>query len=850
MKAHTSQFKEKIKEFGREIDSKITYTINNEEIELGNEDLNSVLLHYEGGILKSVMKQLDIDSNVEIPLETILTYEFGVKVGNEYEYINYGNFIVYKVEKQEDTNSYKITCYDKMLYSMKNYTDMNLIYPMTIRNYIIEVCDYLGLTFANINDNFANYNREIPYDLYLDSQGNSLGYTFRDVLDELAQVTASTICINDDDELEIRYITNTNDTIDEEYLKDVNVNFGEKYGPVNSIVLSRSAESDNVYLKDDTSIENDGLCEIKIVDNQIMNRNDRSDYLAGIFLKLGGLEYYLNDFSSTGICYYDICDRYNISIGENAYSCVMFNDEINITQGLEENIFTEIPDQGETDYTKADKTDRKINQTYFIVDKQNQQIESMISTVDEQNTKIAHITQSVDEINSKISDAIDLTVSGETNSATIDIDNINASEPIQIVVKPIISSITNLYPATNLYPNSTLYPQSRTLRFYNRTTSENIDYMLPDDLLYYDSENYDEFTLDYGDGTPLTQICRVTKKCKYKADGTIELLPTPQTINYTYPSINLTNGDYTISLLGATQGYFFVRLMAQNIYTTQFYTKAETNSIINQTELGIMLEVNEKVDENEIIASINTAIENEQGIINITGNQITIDSDNFSLDAEGNINAKSGVFSGSININADDGVGDSSVDSKVEIYNSNTLSKTNIYPDGIVMEGDPNSQYPSKTTITRYDVTCRKPDDTVYSYMAYDVIRLIDTFSLIMPIHQTKITAEYVHSPEITQTSSIKVKKNIEKLKSGLDIIKNIDIYKYHLVNQKDNEKKHIGFVIGEDYNYSKEITSKDNENVDLYSFISVCCQAIKEQQKIIEELQQRIEKLERESDK
>ena len=470
--------------------------------------------------------------------------------------------------------------------------------------------------------------------------------------------------------------------------------------------------------------------------------------------------------------------------------------------------------------------------------------------ITDQNSKIAHITQSVDEINSKISDAIDLTVSGETNSATIDIDNINASEPIQIVIKPIISSITNLYPATNLYPNSTLYPQSRTLRFYNRTTSENIDYILPDDLLYYNSENYDEFTLDYGDGTPLTQICRVTKKCKYKADGTIELLPTPQTIDYTYPSINLTNGDYTISLLGATQGYFFVRLMAQNICTTQFYTKAETNSIINQTELGIMLEVNEKVGENEIIASINTAVENEQGIINITGNQITIDSDNFTLDAEGNINARSGVFSGSININADDGVDDSSIDSKVEIYNSNTLSKTNIYPDGIVMEGDPNSQYQSKMTITRNGITCRKPDDTVYSYMMYGEIRLVDTLSSIMTINQTRITAEYVHSPEITQTSSIKVKKNIEKLKSGLDIIKNIDIYKYHLVNQKEDEKKHIGFVIGDNYNYSKEITSNDNQSVDLYSFISLCCQAIKEQQEEIEELKRRIEKLERESDK
>ena len=113
----------------------------------------------------------------------------------------------------------------------------------------------------------------------------------------------------DDDELEIRYINDTEDTINEEYLKDVNVNFGEKYGPVNSIVLSRAGEADNVYLRDEESVTENGLCEIKIKENQIMNFNDRSDYLPDILEALDGLEYYLNDFSSTGITYFDLWDK-------------------------------------------------------------------------------------------------------------------------------------------------------------------------------------------------------------------------------------------------------------------------------------------------------------------------------------------------------------------------------------------------------------------------------------------------------------------------------------------------------------------------------------------------------------
>ena len=192
MKTHTNSFKENIKKNGKQLDSVITYTIDNEETELGANELNSVTPHYEGGILKSVMRGLTIDSNVEIPKGTIINYQFGLLVGNAFEYINFGNYIVDTVEKQEDTNSYLIECCDKMLYSMVDYDATGITYPITVRNYINAICTKIGLTFKNSNDTFANYDKEIPSELYA-----NIGYTYRNVLDELAQVTASTICINE-----------------------------------------------------------------------------------------------------------------------------------------------------------------------------------------------------------------------------------------------------------------------------------------------------------------------------------------------------------------------------------------------------------------------------------------------------------------------------------------------------------------------------------------------------------------------------------------------------------------------------------------------------------------------------
>ncbi len=98
----------------------------------------------------------------------------------------------------------------------------------------------------------------------------------------------------------------------------------------------------------------------------------------------------------------------------------------------------------------------------------------------------------------------------------------------------------------------------------------------------------------------------------------------------------------------------------------------------------------------------------------------------------------------------------------------------------------------------------------------------------------------------LTQTSQEKNKKNFEKLQdNALNILKTIDIYKYNLKNEKDTDKKHIGFVIGDNFNYSKEITSLDNQGVDNYSFTSLCCKAIQELSTKVEELENKIKEME-----
>ena len=668
MKAHSSGFKNQLKELGRELRGIITY--GNVTLE---DEINSISLHYNADILKSVMKQLDLELSVDIPLETVINCQVGIIVNEQYEMINYGNYVVYNSEKQEDTGTYKITCYDKLLYSMKQNEDLGVNYPITIKNYLTALGNKIGLNIAT--GTFYNQDLTIPSELYV-----GLEYTYRDILDEIAQATGSIICLNVNDEIVVKYPTQTNDTIDEDYLKDINVDFGQKYGPINSIVLSRAAESDNVYLQDVESVQENGLCEIKIVDNQIMNFNNRSDFLQGILYALDGLYYYINDFNSTGILYYEVGDIYNVQVEENTYQCLMLNDEINVTTGIEEIIHTDMPEQSETDYEKADKTDRKINQTYLIVDKQNQTIESVVTNVTEQNNKISQITQTVDEINSKIQDIADITTYGESDRALVELNDINESEPVMIKVHPTSTNISYLYPRSNLYPSDTLYMPDRIIRFTRtyeedgQTLTENIDYELPDDLLRYSDTVYDEFYLSYE-----SQTCQVTKRCAYNADGTVRALGTEITTDYPYPQIILGDGNYVISLPGYDYGYVYARLMAKNIYTDQFYTKAETNSQIAQSARDITISVDQtltnysttdemnaaisvsageinsvvshKVGENEIISKINQSAEavtiNADKInlagktINLTSDDIAINSTKFKVDKNGNVTANS-----------------------------------------------------------------------------------------------------------------------------------------------------------------------------------------------------------------
>ena len=88
-------------------------------------------------------------------------------------------------------------------------------------------------------------------------------------------------------------------------------------------------------------------------------------------------------------------------------------------------------------------------------------------------------------------------------------------------------------------------------------------------------------------------------------------------------------------------------------------------------------------------------------------------------------------------------------------------------------------------------------------------------------------------------------KRDIEKYNNkALDEVLKTDIYYYNYKDDAENIKRRVGAIIGTDYKCSKEIIGTEGKGIDLYSMISVAYKAIQEQQELIEKQNKTIENL------
>jgi len=669
------------------------------------------------------------------------------------------------------------------------------------------------------------------------------------------------------------------ETINEDYIKNTRVEFGEKYGPVNSIVLSRSADSDNVYLKDQESIDENGLCEIKIKNNQIMNGNDRSDYLPEILNKLKGLSYYINDFESIGITYLDLCDKYNVKIDDTIYNCVMFNDEVEIKNGLNEIIYTDKPEMSQTDYKKASESDKAERQTYLIVDKQAQRIDAVVSTQEEFNDSLSQLSIDVDGIQTKVELNYDFVREVE-HTNNVSSEEMQKEGLIQLSIKG--TAISSNYLRLNISNNTQAY----------------VDLPITT-ILYQDEDTYDELSIEniYNEETGAYEYHTfITKKLDY-IDNTIVQRSTSNNyllVETTTPittesseqlllddfhldkqdlgvlDLQIDDGIHTFSINGYNNLQYYLKYIIVNNITSDL---VQSRHIIS--------EINQSAEEIQISAD-KVSLQGKE--INLTSDDIVINSNNFSVDKNGKITATAGDIGGfnmdnvkffkAMNGNYDYSIYDYfltyayiqnyvNVSSGVySIIDANNDGQVKLQDLILIQNKLLNGTPIDKVMGGRVEINSSDPKNCLSVYSNDNEAKVqvglggitsevISGRTLLLgePIVQTqgvKIIASgdtgMIRCVTLTQTSLEEAKKNFEKFENALDIVKDVDIYKYNFKFEENYDKKHIGFVIGDKYKYRREITNSKNDGAELYSMISVLWKAVQEQQEQIEELKKEID--------
>lgn len=351
------------------------------------------------GMLSStrVKYLIEKESRENIASASTINVKLGVRISEfeEYEYVDYGEYVVYDKEDVVDKNSTKLYLFDHLIDTHIKYDDdpLTLNYEdeeITVLMLLQAICNKFDFTLKTTD--FVNANKRIYEDKYA-----GLNLTYRDILDEISAVAGGFIKIFNKD-LYVAYPEETGETIDENDLEKLTI--GKQVGAFNSLVLGRSPQEDNIYYPE--NIESENRKTIRIDNNQIMDKN-REDFIVDIYNKINGLQYYVFEFTSFGFGYFEFGDIVTLkNLKNEEFKTIIFNMIENIDSGIKGKSYTEETNYSETKYEYATSIEKRLTNTEIICNKQENQIKLLIEQQGETDSKVNSITMDLESTELKI----------------------------------------------------------------------------------------------------------------------------------------------------------------------------------------------------------------------------------------------------------------------------------------------------------------------------------------------------------------------------------------------------------------------------------------------------------------
>lgn len=177
---------------------------------------------------------------------TMVDAYYGVLVNGVMEYVLKGKYTITDASYKKDSNTTELEGYDNMLQFQKEYTSVS-DFPVTLYGYLQAVCSGAGVQLENTD--IYNGSIDIPLDYYVDIPNT----TYRDVLREICEVTGTNGRILPNGRLILEKSQDTGEVLTYDNL--LRYKLGDKFGGINSLVLSRQPQNDDVFLQDEADIK-------------------------------------------------------------------------------------------------------------------------------------------------------------------------------------------------------------------------------------------------------------------------------------------------------------------------------------------------------------------------------------------------------------------------------------------------------------------------------------------------------------------------------------------------------------------------------------------------------------------
>lgn len=305
---------------------------------------------------------------------------FGIQLADgTIENVPVGTMNVY--EKTSDT---EFKFMDNKMFFNRKFDTETLTYPSTPLKAALEACRQAGVELATLD--FLNKDINIPSEVFF-------GYdaTCGDVITAVAQASCTFATINRENKLEFRWFRNVDFTIplDNQYKYPT---IETAYGPINSLVLAREPQNDNVYIQDDESIKSNGLTELKFSDNPFLDI-DRYTSRNALWNRVNGFKYIPFIASVPGQFHLDIGDVIKLQIEDGAYiNAYMMNHSMSYAGGIKSEFSTPALTKSQINYSVASTLESKILRTELTVDKIKGEI----------NSRIQEITNKIENIDTSL----------------------------------------------------------------------------------------------------------------------------------------------------------------------------------------------------------------------------------------------------------------------------------------------------------------------------------------------------------------------------------------------------------------------------------------------------------------